>query len=325
MTVIAHALDSVSLDGPSALTIGTFDGVHVGHQALIRHVIGRARILRGPAVLVTFRPHPRSVLRPHIALRYLQSTDERLAMLSSLGLDHIISLEFDMNLARTGAAQFAGLLARNLGMRELWVGRGFALGRNRKGDVPFLTAMGSQLSFTVHPIRRLTLDDEPISSSTIRNLLSSGEVRRSTRLLGRYYRLTGAVVHGAHRGAQIGFPTANLAVPPNRLVPANGVYATWVRVAGRWVAGATNIGTRPTFANGDRTVETHLLDWQEDVYGRELVLSFVERLRNERKFAGREELTGQLRRDVAQVRELLSQTAPIMPVPELPAVEQRST
>lgn len=324
MAIIASALDTVSLDGPSALTIGTFDGVHVGHQALIRHVINRARILRGPAVLVTFRPHPRSVLRPHKVLRYLQSTDKRLAMLSSLGLDHIISLPFDTDLARTGAAEFAGLLARHLGMRELWVGRGFALGRNREGDVPFLTVLGLQLGFTVHPIRRLTLDDEPISSSAIRKRLSSGEVRRSARLLGRYYRLTGTVMHGAHRGAQIGFPTANLAIPSNRLVPANGVYATWVRVAGRWVAGATNIGTRPTFSNGNRTVETHLLDWQEDMYGQELVLSFVERLRNERKFAGQEELTGQLRRDVAQVRELLSKTAPIMPPPELPAVQQLS-
>jgi len=322
MTVVTHSLDHASVRDPVVLTIGTFDGVHIGHQALIHHIITRAQRLGGSAALVTFHPHPRVVLMPERAPRYLQSVEGRIATLTKQGLDLVVDLCFDLNLAQTSAEAFVHMLVDRLHMRELWVGGGFALGHHRTGDVPFLRTMGSQLGFTVHPIRRVSLDGEPISSSGIRAHLSAGNVSRAAQLLGRYYSLAGAVVRGVRRGIRIGFPTANLAPSQDRLLPANGVYATWVQVNDRWVPGATNVGIRPTFDNGARTVETHLIDWQGNLYGQELTLFFVQRLRDEHKFAGPDELIVQLRQDVARAKRVLSQAATILPSPELPAVEE---
>ncbi|NOZ05392.1 MAG: bifunctional riboflavin kinase/FAD synthetase [Chloroflexi bacterium] len=323
MTVVYRAFDQAHIAGPTLLTIGAFDGVHVGHQALIHHVTRRAQRQGMISALVTFDPHPRVVLSPERAPRFLQSTRERLETLSALGLDTVVSLQFGPALAQTSAEDFVHLLVHDLQMRELWVGRDFALGHRRQGNVPFLKKLGIQLGFTVHPVRRVALAGERISSSRIRALLDAGEVSAAAHALGRYYLLAGTVVHGAHRGGPAGFPTANLAVATNRLLPADGVYATWVQVAGQWIPGATNVGTRPTFDNGQRTVETHLIDWHGGpMYGQEMAVHFVERLRDERKFAGVDALSAQLTRDVAQAQSILSQTPKILPPAKLPEVEE---
>ncbi len=323
MTVVYRTFEQACVAGPTVLTIGTFDGVHVGHQALIRHVTRQAQRQSMVSALVTFDPHPRVVLSPERAPRFLQSTRERIETLSTLGLDIVVGLNFGLSLAQTSAEDFVRLLVNNLHMRELWVGRNFALGHRRQGTVPFLGKLGAEMGFTVHPVRRVTLEGEQISSSRIRALLDAGEVSAAAHSLGRYYLLAGPVVHGAHRGGPAGFPTANLGVASNRLLPADGVYATWVQVAGQWIPGATNVGTRPTFDNGDRSVETHLIGWRGGhLYGEQLAVHFVARLRDERKFAGVDALSAQLTRDVAQAGEVLAQAPKVLPLPDLPEVEE---
>jgi riboflavin kinase/FMN adenylyltransferase len=313
ITPIVESLDQVSLEGPAAITIGTFDGVHLGHQALIHHVVERARTLAGQAALITFHPHPRSILRPNEAPLYLQSTEERLKALTTLGLDLVVNLQFDEALAQTRAEDFVNLLVERLHIAELWVGRNFALGRDREGDVPFLKALGLRLGFSVHPIRRVAAAGAPISSSAIRGLVSKGEVGRAARLLGRHYQLAGRVVRGANRGAQIGFPTANLEIAANRLLPADGVYATWVQLDQQWLPGATNIGVRPTFDNGGRTVETHIIGWEGVLYDQTLKLAFVKRLRGEQRFSSRDALVTQLKQDIAETEAVLSRVPAELP------------
>jgi riboflavin kinase / FMN adenylyltransferase len=306
-----HALPNPPLDSPSNLAIGNFDGVHRGHQALLSAMIDDARCHGRQAGLLTFDPHPSAVLRPDRVHSYLTTMAERLEALAELPLDFAVVYPFTLETARTPAPSFIAEVQRAIKLAALWVGPDFALGRNREGDVPALQGIGKELGFTVHTIEPQLLDGEEVRSGRVRAYLLDGDVRAAADQLGRPYQVTGLVVAGAQRGRSIGFPTANLAVPEGRLLPSNGVYATWAHLdddplmRGRRLASVTNIGVRPSFDNGQRTVEAHLLDFDGDLYGRPLTLQFAARLRPEQRFASVDALIAQIGLDAAAARRLL--------------------
>ena len=290
---------------PTVLTIGAFDGVHLGHHHLIRSVVESARASGRQAALVTFFPHP-SVVLGRAAPFYLTSNEEKLAQLETLGLDTVVVVEFTPETAHIRAAQFVNWLVENLSMREMWIGHDFALGYKREGDAGFLRAMGAERGYTVHMIEPVLLQGQPVSSSRIRAALRAGDMRQAKACLGRAFRLDGTVVRGAQRGRRLGFPTANLAVWPDHAIPANGIYAGWAQVGNASYMAATNIGTRPTFDNGLRTIEAYLLDFDDDLYGQPVALDLVEYQRPELKFDSVDALIVQMKEDVRITREILS-------------------
>jgi riboflavin kinase/FMN adenylyltransferase len=308
---IYHDLSTVHLTDECALTIGNFDGVHRGHQALIAGLISSARANGWLSGLLTFDPHPAAVLRPHQAIDYLTLLPERLQLLEGLGLDFVVVHPFTPETAQTSARHFVEALGEHLRLRELWAGPDFALGRNRAGDLPALRQMGKELGFAVREVTPFLWNGVEVRSGNIREMLWKGDVAAAAALLGRPYRLPGRVERGEQRGKSLGYPTANLNVLPGRVIPAHGIYAAWAEVAGqRWMA-AVSIGVRPTFGESNRlTVEAYLLDFQGDLYGREIALEFVARLRDELRFATVADLISQMERDVAQTRELLSGAQP---------------
>ncbi|MGQ9592976.1 MAG: bifunctional riboflavin kinase/FAD synthetase [Anaerolineae bacterium] len=318
---IADHLDRVEVQGESLLTIGAFDGVHRGHQYLIRRLVRRARQTGRLAALLTFYPHPRTVLLPERPFQYLTSPGEKAALLERLGLDLAAIIPFTEELAHTPAREFVGELQRRFHMRELWVGRDFALGRDREGNVHALQAMGQEMGFVVRVVDPIQCEGEVISSSRIRALLLEGRVREAARLLGRRYAISGPVVHGSHRGKGLGLPTANVQVLPERLVPARGVYATFAWVGEIRYKSVTNIGTCPTFGQHEQRVEVYLLDVLEDLYGYDLVVEFVARLRDERTFPDATALLHQVMQDVWMARRVL-EVEPPLPIRHLPLEEE---
>lgn len=304
--LVIDDLSQAKLDRDTVLTIGSFDGVHRGHQHLIKQVIQRAREKSLLAGAVTFYPHPRAVLTPHNSPPCLTTLGEQIALLEKLELDVLTILPFDQQIAQTSAEDFVMALKTHLRLQELMVGAGFALGRNREGTLPVLKALGQKLGFSVDQVDPLLLDGEPISSTRIREHLAAGNVRQATVLLGRYPSLSGEVIAGARRGRLLGFPTANLAVRSERSVPANGVYAAYAILGEARYPAVANVGVRPSFDNGERTVETHLLDFDKDIYGVDLVVEFVERLRDERKFNNIDHLLAQIRQDIERAVEILT-------------------
>jgi riboflavin kinase/FMN adenylyltransferase len=286
-----------------ALTIGNFDGVHRGHQALLAELQQQARIVQGPAVAVTFDPPPSQLLRPDSTPAALTTVAERAELMQQCGADHVLILHTTLELLHLTAREFFDrVLHAGIGPRTLVPGFNFAFGRGREGTVDKLAAMCREVGLGFVQVPPLVWQGQPVSSSRIRSALVAGDVTLAADLLGRPYRLHGRVVPGQRRGQTLGFPTANLEQVPT-VVPGNGVYAVRVQHAGRGWAGAANIGPNPTFLEQQRKLEVHLLDFQGDLYGAELVVEFVERLRDTRKFAGAAELVDQLRRDVAAVRQ----------------------
>lgn len=291
----------------TVLTIGAFDGVHRGHQALISEVVARARATGRLSGVLTFHPDPVVVLAPQRAPDYLTTLGEKMALLEGLGLDLAALLTFDKQMASTPPREFVKMVSWHLRLRELLVGADFALGRNRQGDVAFLQRLGRELGYGVHVVEPLLLDGQVVSSSRIRALIKDGQVAEASHLLGRYPGLSGEVVVGAQRGRSLGFPTANLEVRPERAVPANGVYAVFALLGRERYPGVANVGVRPTFDNGQRTVETYILDFEGDIYGCDLVVEFVARLRSERRFESIEDLIAQIREDSEEARRILEQ------------------
>jgi riboflavin kinase / FMN adenylyltransferase len=305
---MAHvtSLYDIHLTQPSLVAIGVFDGVHVGHQALIRALVERAHASGRLTVVLTFFPHPDTLLRGLSGAYYLMTPQQRAEALQALGVDMVVTQTFDEGFRQTRAEAYVRLLAERMRMAELWVGQQFALGFEREGDVAFLAEQGKRLGYSVHAIE-LVADAQRhvVSSTAIRELLRVGEVGQVTPLLGRPFAVEAEVVQGDQRGRTIGFPTANLAVWDELLLPARGVYAGWATVEGvRWPA-VTNIGVRPTFDGQRQTVEAHLLDFAGDLYGKSLNLTFEFRLRGEQKFGGIEALVAQIRADVEAGRRLL--------------------
>ena len=290
---------------PSLVTVGSFDGVHVGHQRLLQQMKQRAEHLGYNAVVVTFHPRPQAVLAPGKPALDLITPDEKADLLGQIGVDLAVMLRFSRELAQWSAARFVAHLVTHLQMRELWVGAGSALGSQRGGDVAALKLLGQETGFEVRVVDPVLCDGAMVSSTRIRQLLLDGQIRLVTELLGRYPSLSGEVVHGAQRGRRIGFPTANVAVPPQIVLPLNGVYACFACVAGERVPAVANIGLRPTFTELVRTVEAHLLDFSGNLYGQMLRLEMVECLRSEIRFDGAAALVAQIAADADSAAELL--------------------
>ncbi len=304
---ILDDLTQAALRQETILTIGAFDGVHRGHQALIANVVARARETDRLAALLTFHPHPAAVLAPDRAPRYLTTPGEKIAILEGLGVDMVILLPFNRQVANTSARDFMEAISKHLRLRELWIGADFALGHNREGDVPRLRELGRELDYEVHVVEPVADDDQTISSSRIRRLLRDGRVAEAAEMLGRYPSISGEVVEGARRGHKLGFPTANLEVRAERAVPADGIYAVFALLGQERLPAVANVGVRPTFDNGQRTVEAYIFDFDRDIYGCDLVVEFVARLREERRYDNVDDLVAQIERDAEKAREILAQ------------------
>jgi len=304
VSLARRELSRVSPGRPSAVTIGVFDGVHRGHQHLVSVLIERANSENLAAVALTFNPHPRAVIRPGTPITYLTSLEERVELLQGLGLDAVGVLAFTSELAQLSARDFLSLLFEELQMRLLVIGPDFALGRNRAGTVDVIREVGQELGFVVEVAPMLEETGEKVGSSTVRQALADGDVEKVARLLGRPFSLRGPVVHGDERGRTLGFPTANIAIGLDRALPAYGIYVTRAYVRESTHASATNIGVRPTFDVEPRpTVETFILDFDQDIYGEELKIELLARLRGEEKFDSVEALVAQMHRDVDASRE----------------------
>ncbi|MDI6769714.1 MAG: bifunctional riboflavin kinase/FAD synthetase [Anaerolineales bacterium] len=301
-----HSLDDVSLQN-SWLTIGVFDGVHRGHQEIIRQLTEGAHADGALAVVLTFFPHPAVVLGRKADFKSLTTPGERVALLGALGVDVVITHPFDRALADQTAEVFMRHVARNLGLRRLLIGHDFALGRGREGNYARLSELGASLGYEVRSIAPLAAGNEVISSTRIRAQIAAGDVSRAAVDLGRYYTLRGSVIHGDGRGKKINIPTANLEIPAEKVIPANGVYVCRARVGDEGHAAVTNVGIRPTFTPEEYVphVEAHLLDFDRDLYGQEVTLEFVERLREERKFPSVEALVEQIQADIGRARQIL--------------------
>lgn len=299
-------LNQANLHQNTVLTIGSFDGVHRGHQHLVGRVLQRARKKDLIAGLVTLYPHPAAVLAPQNAPRYITTPGEKIALLEKLGLDLVALLPFNHQVAQTPARDFMAAIKRHLRLKELLIGPDFALGQNREGNPAALQALGWEMDFTVTLVESLLWEGQVISSTRIRRHLAAGQVRQAASLLGRHPSLSGEVVRGARRGRQLGIPTVNLKVRPEQAVPADGVYAVYAVLGQERYLGVANVGVRPSFDDGERTVETHILDFDEDIYGVDLVVEFVERLRDEKKFDNIDQLIAQINQDIEQARHTLT-------------------
>ncbi|HEY0070066.1 MAG TPA: bifunctional riboflavin kinase/FAD synthetase [Chloroflexia bacterium] len=292
---------------PAVLTIGSFDGVHLGHQSLIGSVVESARARGVAAVALTFEPSPREVLRPELPLSYLTRLPQKLEILGSLGLDETIVVPFNRELSQVEAPDFVARLREYLPFVEMWEGEGFALGHGRTGNTDVLARLGEEMGYTLHIAPLVAMEGEPVSSTRVRQAVAEGDVEEATRLLGRPYAVPGVVVHGSKRGRELGYPTANLDTPPNQAIPADGVYASrCVRPAtGETLPSLTSVGIRPMFENDVRLVEVYILDYDADLYGETLTTQFVHYLRPQQRFDSLEAFIAQMRQDEANARTLL--------------------
>ncbi len=303
---IIRDLNTTHLTRPTVLTIGSFDGIHLGHQYLINRVVARAKEIGGASALVTLHPHPKIVLRPNSPLQYLSTIEERLDLLAPLGLDYAVILPFSLEYSQIRARDFVQMLVDHLNMKELITGPDFALGYKREGNVDFLRTLGKEKGFTVSVVEPQQFDHQIMSSTRIREMIAAGDLEDATRFLGRFPSVRGRVVRGDQRGRLLGFPTANLAVAERRLLPADGIYAVRTKIQDKWYGGAASIGVRPTFGSGQRTVEVYVLDFDGDLYDQVIEVQFIKRLREERKFENADALIKQMNQDVAQARQVIA-------------------
>lgn len=294
---------------PAVLTIGGFDGVHLGHQALIRGVVEGAKRHGAAAVALTFDPSPRAVLRPDQPVSYLTPLPQKLALFEQLGLDEAIVVPFTKELSQVEAPDFVAWLRKYVPFVELWEGEGFALGHGRTGNTGVLAQLGEQYGYTLNIAPLVEVDGEAVSSTRVRGCLAEGNVALAARLLGRPFEVSGTVVTGSRRGRELGYPTANLQTAPDQTLPADGVYATWlVRPStGEVLSSLTSIGTRPTFENSERLVEAYILNYNADLYGETLTTRFVQFLRPQERYDGVESLIAQMKQDEENAGEILRQ------------------
>ena len=284
-------------------TIGNFDGHHQGHRALLQTVVKTARKAQGTALVLTFDPHPVKILAPHVDLRFLTTAEEKLAHFEAAGIDEVVFLEFTPAFAAMSPDQFAGdILHKSLTLAELYVGDHFAFGKGRTGRIDDLVRLGARYGFRVHPVTPVTIEGIVVSSTKIRQLIQAGNMEQAATLLGRVYGIRGAVVHGMQQGRAMGWPTANLRVPADRVVPPDGVYAARTVYGTHIYDAITYIGTRPTFGAGERMIEVNLLDQKNNLYGQEITVQFVARIRGDQTFTSADELSKQIARDVEQAR-----------------------
>ena len=307
---VQDELARISLQSPTALTIGVFDGVHKGHQYLLQRLRDAATRNNYQTVVVTFMNHPRTVLSHGFGVSYITTITERIKMLRACGADHVVPITFTHELSLLTPRTFVRLLCRFLQMKNMVVGPDFALGRNRRGAVPVLHKLGQEMGFIVETIELLRKNEYVVSSTSIREALSHGNIEAVMGYLGRPFRLVGPVERGSGRGKNIGFPTINVRVMPEQLLPPDGVYATWVFADNRWCRSATNIGVRPTFGDGKRVVESFIMDFEGDLYDQNIILDFAGRLRGEEKFPNIDALTDQMNQDVEHAHHVLQSVKP---------------
>ncbi|HEX8310765.1 MAG TPA: bifunctional riboflavin kinase/FAD synthetase [Chthoniobacteraceae bacterium] len=304
MQLLRNIAELAELSGPVVLAIGVFDGVHLGHRAVIARALRDAKAINGTAVVVTFDPHPIRVLRPESAPRLLTSTQHKLQLIEGLGVEHLLIIQFDHEFAATAPEQFIRDLAGAARpLHEICVGHQWSFGKGRAGNLELIDRLGNELGFEEVGVPAVEIDGEIVSSTLIRRAVEAGDLDHAARLLGREFTILGTVVRGDQLGRTIGFPTANLSAH-NEQFPPNGVYAVEVRRAEERLTGVVNIGVRPTIANasGERVLEVHLFDFNGDLYGQDLELTFRRFLRSEMKFSSLDELRAQIARDVAVAR-----------------------
>jgi riboflavin kinase/FMN adenylyltransferase len=296
-----HGTDNAEIQRPTLLTLGVFDGLHLGHQLIMQTVVERARAIGAVPTVITFDPHPRAVLHPESAPPLLQTFDQKIEAFGVLGIEQTIVVRFTKEFSSIRAADFLRDVVRErLHAQEVYLGKGFAFGHNREGNIELLKRLGTQHGFVAGEVPEVSLRGRRVSSSKIRELLSRGQVNLARRMLGRPYGVEGLVERGAERGHKLGFPTANLR-PQNRVIPKNGVYVTGTLIDGQWRRSVTNIGLRPTFGEAtEPSVETYVMNWDGDLYGDVIRVRFLYRLRDERRFSSIEELRTQIERDVSR-------------------------
>ncbi len=287
-------------------TIGNFDGHHRGHQALLKQVVETARQAHGTALVLTFDPHPVKILAPTAELLFLTNEEEKLARFEQAGIDEVVFLEFTQTFASLSPEIFAEqILAKGLGLKEVFVGQHFAFGHKRAGKIDDLTRLGHQFGFTVHPTLPVTIAGGVVSSTRIRQLIVSGQVDQAADLLGRHYALRGIVTAGDARGRALGWPTANLQLPFNRVVPADGIYASVTIIQQERHNSVSYIGRRPTFDVGERRLEVTIVDGTHDLYGQVITVEFIERIRGDAQFNDEAALSRQIASDVESAKTIL--------------------
>src|SRR5215813_7192043 len=299
-----HGTDNADIARPTVLTLGVFDGLHLGHQLIMKTVVDRARASNAVPTVITFEPHPRAVLHPESAPPLLQTFDQKIEALGVLGIEQTIVIHFNQAFSQIRAEDFLReVVVDRLHAKEVYLGRGFFFGHNREGNIDLLRRVSEQLGFVADEVPEVRLRGKRIGSTVIRQLLSDGRVNLARRMLGRPYGVEGPVAKGDARGADLGFPTANVQ-PHNRVIPRRGVYVTSTLIEGKWRRSVTNIGVRPTFGDAlEPSVETHVIGWSGDLYGDVLRVRFLHRLRDERKFGSVDELKKQIKSDVARAMQ----------------------
>ncbi len=306
---IFHGTDNANILRGTVLTLGVFDGLHLGHQRIMQTVVESAKINRAVPTVITFDPHPRAVLHPENSPPLLQTLDQRLANFEVLGIKQTIVIRFDKEFAGIDAETFLrDIVHERLQAREVFLGKGFFFGKNRGGNIELLKRMSIELGFFADEVAEVRLRGHRISSSKIRQLLAEGKVNLARRMLGRPYGVEGQIIHGLQRGRTIGFPTANLH-PHNRVIPKYGVYATATLIDNKWRRSITNVGIRPTFEDDQNpSIESYVFDFDGDLYGDVLRVRFLHRIRDERKFAGIDELRAQIERDTRRALNYFAQS-----------------
>ncbi len=290
----------------SIITLGNFDGLHLGHQELIKKIIKRAEETASLSMVVTFRPHPLKILAPDKCPPLISIYEEKIRLLEELGIDVLVKIPFSLEFAAMEPRDFVkNVLCDLLGAKEIFVGYNYRFGKGRKGDIRMLKELGEEFGFVVREIEQVSLNGEVISSTRIRQLLKNGEVEAAAKFLGRPYALCGIVVKGDGRGKGLGFPTANIA-SRHAIIPSNGVYAVKFFVRDRLYNGVVNIGMRPTFETKTLAIEVHIFDFDEDIYGEEVTIYFIRKIREEKKFSGPEELKTQIRKDIEEAKAVFS-------------------
>ncbi len=298
-----HGTDNAEIQRPNVLTLGVFDGLHLGHQLIMRTVVERAHAVGAVPTVITFDPHPRAVLHPESSPPLLQTLDQKVEGFGVLGIEQTIVIRFTEEFSLIPADGFLrDVVTERLLAREVYLGRGFAFGHNREGNIELLRQVSNQLGFVAGEVPEVRLRGQRVSSSKIRELLAQGKVNLARRMLGRPYGVEGRVERGKERGHVLGFPTANLH-PQNRVIPRNGVYVTGTLIEGQWRRSVTNVGTRPTFeTETEPSVETFVINWTGDLYGDVVRVRFLHRLRDERKFESLERLRAQIEKDVGRAK-----------------------
>jgi len=302
---VEKELAKLSPEKDMLLTIGVFDGVHLGHRYLISQLKELARQQGLHSGVITFRQHPQKILSSQTKLPFLTNLTQRINLLKNEGIEVIITLSFTPELAKLSARQFLGLLKKHLRMRGIVIGPDFALGQNREGNTETLRRLGQEMGFSVTVVPPIIIDGEVVSSTAIREALAKGDMKRVQSFIGRPFSLHGRVIPGARRGIKLGFPTANLDIAREQALPPDGVYVSQAHIDNQAYPAMTNIGQRPTFGGSKRVVEVYLLDYHSDLYGRELEIDFIERLRGEKKFDTPQELKKQIAKDVKRGRAIL--------------------